>query len=79
MKNILAGPHQRRVDLSLFRDFPFIEKTKLQFRVESYDISNSTNLGQPNADINSTAFNTISGSLAGTDQRVFQFALKFSY
>ncbi len=79
MKNIVTGPYQRRVDLSVFRDFPFIEKTKLQFRAESYDISNSTNLGQPNADINSTAFNTISNSLAGTDQRVFQFALKFSY
>jgi hypothetical protein len=79
MKNIVTGPYQRRVDLSVFRDFPFIEKTKLQFRAESYDISNSPNLGQPNPDINSTAFNTISNSLAGTDQRVFQFALKFSY
>ena len=79
MKNIVTGPYQRRVDLSVFRDFPFIEKTKLQFRAESYDISNSTNLGQPNADINSTAFNVISGSLPGSDQRVFQFAVKFSY
>jgi hypothetical protein len=79
MKNILVGPHQRRVDLSIFRDFPFIEKTKLQFRAESYDVSNSPNFDQPNADINSTAFNTISDSLAGSDQRVFQFALKFSY
>ncbi len=79
MKNIVTGPYQRRVDLSIFRDFPFIEKTKLQFRAESYDITNSTNLGQPNNDINSTAFNTISGSLPGSDQRVFQFAVKFSY
>jgi len=79
MKNILTGPHQKRVDLSVFRDFPFIEKTKLQFRAESYDISNTPNFDQPNNDINSTAFNTISGSLPGSDQRVFQFALKFSY
>jgi hypothetical protein len=79
MKNILTGPHQRRVDLSVFRDFPFIAKTKLQFRAESYDISNSPNLGQQNYDINSTAWGTISGSVPGSDQRVFQFAMKFSY
>jgi hypothetical protein len=79
MKNTLTGPYQRRVDLSIFRDFPFIAKTKLQFRAESYDISNSTNLGQQNYDINSTAWGTISGSVPGSDQRVFQFAVKFSY
>jgi hypothetical protein len=78
-KNILRGPSMKRVDLSVFRDFPFIEKTKLQFRAESYDVSNSPNFDQPNADINSPGVGTISGSLPGTDQRVFQFALKFSY
>ncbi len=78
-KNILNGPHQKRVDLSVFREFPFFEKTKLQFRAESYDISNSPNFDQPNADINSPAFGVISDSLPGSDQRVFQFALKLTY
>ena len=78
-KNILTGPHQRRLDLSVFRDFALYERLNLQFRAECYDVSNSKNLDQPNSDINSPAVGVISQSLPGSDQRVFQFALKLSF
>jgi outer membrane receptor protein involved in Fe transport len=76
-KNIFTGPHQRRIDLSIFRDFRLNEWMKMQFRAESYDMTNSPNFAGPNDDISSSSWGVISASLA--DQRVFQFALKLSY
>jgi len=77
-KNILSGPHQKRVDLSLFREFPVFQKTKLQFRAESYDVSNTAPFSQPNSVMNTSGYGTISNTLPGADQRVYQFALKLS-
>lgn len=78
-KNVLFGPSHKRVDLSLFRDFRLTEWMKLQFRAETYDISNSPNFDQPNSDINNPGVGAISQSLPGSDQRVFQFGLKLIY
>jgi hypothetical protein len=76
MKNILRGPHQRRVDLSIFRDFPLFDRVNLQFRAESYDISNTPAFDQPNSGLNTGGYGTISDTLPGSDPRVYQFALK---
>ncbi|HTZ75384.1 MAG TPA: hypothetical protein VMB47_15790, partial [Candidatus Aquilonibacter sp.] len=45
----LFGPHQRRLDFSLFKTFDVTERVKLQFRTEVFNIFNETNYGQPNA------------------------------
>lgn len=79
-KNILTSPSLKRVDLSIFRDFKLREWMKLQFRAESYDITNTPPLASPGSDVNTPAtFGVISGTVPGSDQRVFQFALKLSY
>jgi hypothetical protein len=45
------GPHTRRADLSIFKNFDLHEKMTLQFRAEVYNISNTPNFGPPNAGI----------------------------
>jgi hypothetical protein len=46
-RNSLWGPRFTQLDLSFFKDFSLTEKTKLQFRAESFNFANHTNLGQP--------------------------------
>ena len=44
----LYGPHIRRADLSIFKNFELPEKMTLQFRAEAYNISNTPNFSGPN-------------------------------
>jgi len=72
-RNSLWGPRFTQLDLSFFKDFKMTEKTKLQFRAESFNFANHTNLGQPNGcvDCPGTAgriFNTIANYVPRTWQ-----------
>ncbi|HEY0796076.1 MAG TPA: TonB-dependent receptor [Acidisarcina sp.] len=91
--NSLRGPGYWDSDLSVFRDFPFTERVKLQFRVEAFDVFNHPNLGNPGGfsgtHLNSTGnvvfngnFNTITStvSTAGPGaNRDLQLALKLLF
>lgn len=80
-RNQLYGLHQRRVDLSLVRDFAILEGLKFQFRAESYNVSNTPNFSFPSADVNNQAtFGTISSTTPSAVRgRVFQFAGKLIF
>ena len=45
------GPHTRRADLSIFKNFDLPGKMTLQFRAEAYNISNTPNFSTPNGTI----------------------------
>ena len=47
-RNALWGPHFTQLDLSFFKTFAVTERFHVQFRAESFNIANHTNLGQPN-------------------------------
>ncbi len=76
-RNQLYGPPNRRVDFSLFKDFPVKEGKRLQFRAECYNISNTANFATPNGSMGSAAFGIISSTVGMPRQ--FQFALKFVF
>ena len=42
-RNFLHGPSQRRLDLSLFKDFVLPRSARLQVRIEAYNITNAVN------------------------------------
>jgi hypothetical protein len=47
----LFGPHQKRLDFSLAKEFQIKEQIHLQFRTEIFNLFNQTNFGQPNGTI----------------------------
>ncbi len=80
-RNSLFGPHFRHVDLSLFKDFPITERAKVQFRVESFNISNTpsffiANNNSSNQQFGNASFGTISATDPNYVPREFQFVLK---
>ena len=86
------GPGFHRLDFSIFKDFPFSEKRKLQFRTEMFNITNHPNFNAPGFGGNGVV--AIGGSLDWTnsnfgrigstrdapyDPRQVQFALRFTF
>ena len=75
-RNILRGPNFFDIDMSLFKDFNFTDRGRLQFRSEAFNVENRTNLQNPTATVSSGTFGRIT---AAYDPRVFQFALKLFF
>lgn len=50
-RNSLRSPYLSNLNLGLTKNFNFTERTKIQFRVEAFNITNSRQLGVPNTDI----------------------------
>jgi hypothetical protein len=74
----LHGPPNRRIDLSLFKDFAVREDVKLQLRAEVYNLTNTANFINPNSSFGSPAFGTIS-STGNSIPRQMQFAMKLIF
>ena len=72
-RNSVDGPAYGSLDASLDKTFTFSDKTKVQFRAESFNVSNHVNFIPPVFDMNSPAFGQITEAQA---PRVIQFALK---
>ena len=71
-------PGTRNVDLSLFKDFNFTETWKIQFRAESFNLANTTQLGTPNVNLQDANFGRITGSQTGSERHI-QFALRLQF
>jgi hypothetical protein len=57
-RNAYYGPHDRRVDLSLFKNFAVTERVEVQFRAECFNISNTPNFDRPASTANALVANT---------------------
>jgi hypothetical protein len=73
-RNILTGPGLRNLDFSLSKSFRVGENKRLQFRCESFNLSNTPAFGQPAANVAAAGAGTINS--AGEPRRI-QFGLKF--
>ncbi len=83
-RNSLFGPNFRHVDLSLFKNFPVTERLNVQFRVESFNISNTPNFfiannNSGNQSFGNNAFGTVSATDPNYTPRQYQFALKAQF
>ena len=75
----VAGPPFHRLDFSLFKTFRVTEHKNLEFRAESFNLTNTPNFGQPgNLNfLNTKTFANITSTLdTPNDARQIQFALK---
>jgi hypothetical protein len=80
-RNSMFGPHFRDVDLSLFKNFTVTERATIQFRVETFNISNTPNFfignnNTSNQQFGNAAFGTISATDPNYNPRQYQFVLK---
>lgn len=73
-RNIHYGPGRGNLDFSLFKDFRFTEKYRVQFRTEFFNLTNTPQFDLPNATIGTSAAGTISG-IVGIPRQI-QFGLK---
>ena len=75
-RNILDGPGTFLLDASLSRRFRFSESGAFQFRLESFNMPNHTNLSLPETRVDVLNGATISKARAA---RVFQLGLRMEF
>ena len=88
-RDILRGPGVVNADISLFRTFAFSERLKLQFRAESFNVTNTPHFNNPGTNVSNMRLNTdgtisnlgnfMSVTSARADERNFRFALRLSF
>lgn len=75
---LLRGPDERNLDIGFARYFKITEGTRLQFRTEFFNFTNTPKFGLPISDrAAGAAFGLITSSVS--NPRIVQFALKFLF
>lgn len=75
-RNVVRGPGRFVLDASLVRTIPLRETANLQLRLESFNVTNHTNLGVPVNDMVSPNFGRI---VEAGPPRLFQAAVKLMF
>jgi hypothetical protein len=73
----VRGPGLTNLDFSLFKTFALTEALRLQFRAESFNLTNSPMFGLPNQSFGTVAFGAITGT--ANNPRQLQFALRMFF
>jgi hypothetical protein len=76
-RGVLRGPGRTHVDFSVFKEFAIMERVRLQFRSELFNVFNHPQFDLPNATIGSAVSGTISGTV-GTSRDI-QFGLRMVF
>ena len=79
----MRGPGVVNTDLSLFRTFKLTERFQLQFRAESFNLSNTPHFANPNSNANSSNFGKITATQSAADaigrSREMRFGLRLGF
>ena len=76
-RNAARGPAIYVLDLGLHKSIPLVSRSRMEFRVEVFNLFNRSNFATPNGNRSSTAFGTIT-SLATTPRQV-QLGVKVDF
>jgi hypothetical protein len=86
--NSLYGPGRVNWDLGIFRQFQVTEKMNLQFRLESFNFTNTPKFGNPGSNVSNLQFNQ-DGSIrnlngfgeitSASEERQFSLGLRLSF
>ncbi len=74
---ILNGDGMLNLDFGLMKAFPLTERMRLQFRWETFNLTNTPTLGDPNSNFESPDFATVRGTMS--TPRQMQFALRLEF
>jgi hypothetical protein len=72
--NALRAPGVTNLDFNIYKQFLITESKRFEFRFESFNVLNNTNLNAPNTSYGGASFGIITSA---RDPRDVQFALKF--
>lgn len=75
-RGTINGPNTFRVDFTLFKNFRFGERYRLQIRGEAFNLFNTTNYRTLQTNVTSTQYNQVT---AFRDPRSLQFGAKFYF
>jgi hypothetical protein len=85
-RNPLYGPHFRHLDLSVFKDFQLTERLQLQFRAESFNVTNTPNFfinnnvnSSPPTLLGDNSFGQVTTTDPNYVPRQLQFALRVQF
>jgi hypothetical protein len=78
-RNSVYGPGWWNVDLSLFRRFPIGPKVNLEARIEAFNLTNTPHFNNPNGDITSSGFMTITGTSGNSPERQIRLGLRLQF
>ena len=76
-RNLLRGPNQKNVDISVIKYFPVTERVKMEFRGEFFNAFNMVSFANPINIVESANVGQIVSTTTGP--RVIQFALKLNF
>ena len=83
-RNVLHGPRLFEVDFSVFRRFRVKERTSLEFRAESFNLSNTPHFDRPDTNFSDAAFGQVTTargnqSVQVNENRQLQFSLRLMF
>jgi hypothetical protein len=73
-----TSPPTRSLDMSLFKDFPFTERWRLQFRAEAFNVANTAQYSTPDNNLQDSNFGKVTGTQPGSERHI-QFALRVQF
>jgi hypothetical protein len=73
------GPSRWSVDMVIARMFSLGTGQQIEARLEAFNVTNHTNLGDPVTNLSSSTFGRILGLASGQEPRVFQFGIKYTF
>jgi hypothetical protein len=77
--NQFHGPPNRRLDVSIFKNISMGRETKLQFRAEVFNVTNTASFAPPAAVLGGANFGQLTQMTAGYSPREVQFAIRFQF
>jgi hypothetical protein len=75
-RNTVRAPFYFSVDFVAAKEVPVYKSTKVQFRIEAFNLLNRSNFRAPNTNRSSAAYGTITQTW---DARQFQLGVKFMF
>jgi len=78
-RNSLRGPGYFNYDFSVFKSFQIREGTRLEFRTEAYNLTNTPKFGQPNGNYSQSSFGSVTSTFNTAGERELQFALRLLF
>jgi len=78
-RGYLTGPGQWDADFTIRKTTKITERTSLSLQMDTFNIFNHTNFGQPNGNVASGSFARITGVARNTNSRIVQLGAKFTF